>query len=81
MTKWLKLVWVKRAYQTRDAEPGYAPEPDWTKPPFKLPPFNDLVTAGFGVNGIIRDTSHPIYRELYGAAPIQPVEDDDDSDF
>ena len=33
MTKWIKLVWVKRVYLTRDAEPGYAPEPDYTKPP------------------------------------------------
>lgn len=82
MTKWVKLVWVKRAYQTRDAQPGYAPEPDYTKPPFKLPPFEELVTAGFGAHGIIRDTTHPIYRELYGAAPAQSVDDDDvGSDF
>jgi hypothetical protein len=82
MVKWVKLVWVKRAYLTRDAEPGYAPEPDYTKPPFELPPFNDLVTAGFGAHGIIRDTSHPIYRELCGAAPTSESTDDDNgSDF
>ena len=76
LAKWVKLVWVKRAYLTRDAEPGYAPEPDFTKPPFKLPTFEELVKAGFGEHGIIRGTSHPIYRELFGAAPAQPVEDD-----
>jgi len=76
MVKWVKLVWVKRVYMTRDADPGYAPEPDWTKPPFKLPAFGELVTAGFGKHGIIKDKSHPIYRELFGAAPIQSVDDD-----
>jgi hypothetical protein len=59
---WVKLVWVKRAYQTRDAQPGYAPDPDFGK----LPSFNDLVKTAFGEHGIIRDTSHPIYRELFG---------------
>jgi hypothetical protein len=76
MVRWVKLVWVKRVYMTRDAEPGYAPEPDWTKPPFKLPPFEELVKAGLGEHGIIRDPSHPIYRELFGAAPTKPVDDD-----
>ena len=37
--KWVKLVWVRRAYMTRDALPGYAPDPDFSK----LPPFNELV--------------------------------------
>ena len=31
----------KRSYLTRDALPGYAPDPDWRK----LPPFNELVTS------------------------------------
>jgi hypothetical protein len=62
LTKWCKLVWVRRAYQTRDALPGYAPEPDWSK----LPPFNDLIKLGFGEHGIIHDTAHPVYRELFG---------------
>jgi hypothetical protein len=60
--RWTKLVWVRRAYQTRDALPGYAPNPDFTK----LPPFNDLVKLAFGEHGVIRDTDHPIYRELFG---------------
>jgi hypothetical protein len=80
LDKWVKLVWVKRAYQTRDADPGYAPEPDYTKAPFKLPSFEELVKAGFGEHGIIRNTSHPIYRDLFGVAPHER-EDDDDSDL
>ena len=63
MERWVKLVWVKRAYLTRDAQPGYAPEPDWTK----LPPFNDLVETGFGAYGFMQDTDHAIYRDLLGA--------------
>jgi hypothetical protein len=64
MTKWVKLLWLKRAYQTRDAQPGYAPEPDFTK----LPSFNELVKIAYGAHGIINDTEHPIYRELFGMA-------------
>jgi hypothetical protein len=75
MTKWVKLVWVKRAYQVREAQPGYAPEPDWGK----LPPFNRLVTLALGPNGIIRDTTHPVYSDLIGAAP--KAADDDGSDL
>jgi hypothetical protein len=73
MDRWVKLVWVRRAYQTRDALEGYAPDPDFSK----LPPFDDLVTLAFGEHGIIRDTSHPIYRELFGM-PKQTADDDDD---
>jgi hypothetical protein len=62
LEKWTKIVWVRRAYKTREALPGYAPDPDWTK----LPSWEDLITLGFGVNGIIRDKTHPIYRELFG---------------
>jgi hypothetical protein len=62
ITRWIKLVWVRRAYLTRDALPGYAPDPDFSK----LPPFNDLVRLAFGEYGVIRDTAHPIYRELFG---------------
>jgi hypothetical protein len=61
--KWVKLVWVGRSYLTRDALPGYAPDPDWSK----LPSYNDMVKLAVGVHGIIRDTNHPIYRELMGA--------------
>ena len=70
--KWVKLVWVKRAYMTRDAQPGYAPDPDFSK----LPSFTELVKLGFGEHGIIRDQSHPIYRELFGV-PKQAADDDD----
>jgi len=71
--KWVKLVWVRRSYATRDAQPGYAPDPDWSK----LPSFNELVVLAFGPSGIIRDTSHPIYRDLIGA-PAKVADDADD---
>jgi hypothetical protein len=70
--KWVCLVWETRAYLTRDALPGYAPDPDWGK----LPPFNELVRAAFGPHGVIQDTKHPIYRELMGA----PATINDDAD-
>jgi hypothetical protein len=63
LTVWTKLVWMNRAYATREALPGYAPDPDCTR----LPPFDDLVKLAFGANGVIRDKQHPIYRELFGA--------------
>ena len=70
--KWVKPVWIGRSYTTRDALPGYAPDPDWGK----LPPFNDLVRAALGQHGVIQDTAHPIYRELMGApAAINPHDD------
>jgi hypothetical protein len=71
--KWVRLVWSKRSYLTRDALPGYAPDPDWGK----LPAFNELVKAAFGPHGIIQDTTHPIYRELMGA-PATVNSDDND---
>jgi hypothetical protein len=74
MTKWIKLVWVRRAYQIREARPGYAPEPDWSK----LPPFDDLVTLGLGAHGIIYDINHPIYRDLMGDAPKSAGDDGSD---
>jgi hypothetical protein len=70
--KWVMLVWSKKAYATRDALPGYAPDPDWKK----LPPFNDLVKAAFGPHGVIQDTTHPIYRELMGAPSTVNTDDD-----
>ena len=69
--KWVKIVWAGRSYQTRDAQPGYAPHPDWKK----LPAFNELVKAAFGPHGVIQDTAHPIYRELMGAPAT--INDDD----
>jgi hypothetical protein len=76
MEKWTKLVWVRRAYQTRDALEGYAPDPDFTK----LPSFVELVKLAFGEHGVIRDKSHPIYRELFGM-PKQAADDDDAGDL
>jgi hypothetical protein len=66
MDKWVKLVWSKGSYLTRDAQQGYAPEPDWSK----LPSFNEMVKLAFGEYGIIRDATHPIYRELMGAPAV-----------
>jgi hypothetical protein len=74
MTKWLRLVWVRRAYVTREAQPGYAPEPDWSK----LPTFDQLIRLAFGENGIIRDENHPAYRDLMGAVSRSGSGDDDD---
>jgi hypothetical protein len=65
LTQWVCLVWRNRAYTTRVAQPGYAPDPDWAK----LPPFNELVRAAMGPHGIINDPGHPIYRDLVGAGP------------
>jgi hypothetical protein len=73
MERWVKLVWVKRAYKTRDAQPGYAPDPDTSK----LPSFNELAQLGYGEHGIVYDTTHPIYRELYGI-PTKAAGDGDD---
>jgi hypothetical protein len=65
MTKWVKLVWVKRAYKTRDAQPGYAPDPNYSK----LPPFDELVRLGFGEHNILASEDQPIVRDLLGAPP------------
>ena len=60
-------------YMTRDAQPGYAPDPDLSK----LPTFDELAALAFGEHGVTFDTSHPIYRELFGA-PTEEASDDDD---
>ncbi len=62
--KWVKLVWSKRSYLTRDALPGYAPDPDWKK----LPAFNELVKAAFGPHGVIQDTDAPDLSRVDGSA-------------
>ena len=72
MDKWVKLIWQRRAYLTREALPGYAPEPDWSK----LPSFDELVTLAFGANGIIRDRNHRIVLDLFGAPPKKASDDD-----
>ena len=69
LTDWVRLIWDKRAYKSRTAEKGYAPEPDWSK----VPPFETLVTLGFGKHGIIEDEDHPVYRDLFGSAPKKPT--------
>jgi hypothetical protein len=76
LTKWTKLIWIRRAYQTRDALPGYAPDPDWSK----LPPFNDLIKLAFGEHGVINNEAHPIYRELFGM-PSQAAGDGNGDDL
>jgi hypothetical protein len=65
MVRWVKLIWERRAYKTRDAQPGYAPEPDYTT----ISSFNELVRLAFGESGIIQDDDHPIVRDLLGASP------------
>jgi hypothetical protein len=74
MTDWIRIVWVRRIYQVRKAQPGYAPEPDWSK----LPSFDQLVTLAFGPHGIIRDKDHPAYCDLIG---IPKRSDDDGPDL
>jgi hypothetical protein len=64
--KWTKLVWSSRAYVTREAKPGYAPDPDWSK----VPSWDELIQLGFGEDGIIRDESHPVYRDLFGEGKL-----------
>jgi hypothetical protein len=66
--RWTKLKWLSGAYQTRDALPGYAPDPDFSK----LPPFDELVRVALGEAGIIRDDDHFMYRELVGAPKAKP---------
>src|SRR5438132_11437774 len=63
--RWVKLLWRRRAFITREAIPGHAPDPDL----LQLPTYNEMVKLGFGIHGIIRDTDHPIYRELFGEGP------------
>ena len=75
MTTWVKLVWVGKAYQVREAQPGYGPKDPWKD--LKLPTFDELILLAFGQRGIIRDKEHPIYRDIIGAAPKEPDADDD----
>lgn len=68
---WVKAIWRARSYVERRAEVGYAPDPDFSK----LPPLNELIRLVFGDNGIIRDETHPVYRDLFGRAQL-PGSDD-----
>ena len=74
MEKRVKLVWVRRAYLTRDAQPGYAPDPDCSK----LPPFDELVKLAAGAHGIISDDKHRIVLDLFGAPPKKNTGGDGD---
>jgi hypothetical protein len=74
LERWVRILWVGRQYQTRNAPAGYAPDPDWSK----LPPFEELVKLAFGAHGIIRDKSHPIYRDQMGEASEKPADGLDD---
>src|SRR5262249_3632790 len=65
INKWVRLVWSKKSYKTREAELGYAPEPDWDR----LSSFDEMVRQAFGENGIIRDGNHPIFRDPFLTAP------------
>jgi hypothetical protein len=60
--KWVKVVWSRGRYIIREAQPGYAPEPDWQK----VPDWEELMRLGFGSKGVIRDEDHPVYRDLLG---------------
>ena len=75
MKGWVRIVWVRRTYKVKPAQPGYAPDPDWSK----LPTFDQLITLAFGQHGIIRDTNHPVYRDLIGEAAKRA--DDDGTDL
>ena len=44
LERWVKLVWKRQSYVTRDALVGYAPDPDFSK----LPSFDELCTLAFG---------------------------------
>jgi hypothetical protein len=72
--RWVKLIWKKRTYLTREAQEGYAPDPDFSK----LPPYMDLVDQAFGPSGVIRDAEHPMYRDLMGIRPKKAEKDADD---
>lgn len=63
-TRWTRMMWHGRRFISRQAEPGYAPEPDFSK----LPPFKELVQLAYGNAGVIRSNDHPVYRALFGAA-------------
>ena len=69
--KWVKIIWVKNAYKTREAMEGYAPTPDWSR----LPPFLKLVELAFGRDGVIRTRDHTVYQNLLGAKE-GPASDD-----
>ena len=66
ISKWVMMTWSGGVYVTRDAEEGYAPDPDWTK----VPPYNELTRAAFGTHGVIQDGQHAVYRDVMGKPPL-----------
>jgi len=74
MDKWVKLVWSKRSYKTREARDGYAPDPDISK----LPSFDEIIRLSFGEAGIMRDDNHPAYLDSCGAAPSKKTDELDE---
>ena len=67
--KWVKILWAKNAFKTREALDGYAPDPDWSK----LPSFLKLVELAFGRDGVIRTRDHTVYKICSGLRKGPPV--------
>jgi hypothetical protein len=70
---WAKVVWRGRAYETKNAHPKYAADPDWSK----LPDFDGLIAAAFGQHRIIKDKTHPIYCDHIAGTPSDDFEGDE----
>lgn len=75
MSRWVKVIWKGNHNVSRQAEQGYAPDPDFSK----LPPFDELIRIAFGPHGIINDNQHPVARALLGL-PVTPGADDLDAE-
>jgi hypothetical protein len=71
MDQWARLLWAGKAYKSRLAPAGYAPDPDWSK----LRSFDELVLMAFGEANIISDKSHSIYKDLMGLKLSQDADD------
>jgi hypothetical protein len=76
MSTWIRIVWARRAYEIREAQPGYAPDPDLKA----IPPFEQLVMKAYGPQGIISDPNHFMVRELMGAPPQSSAGNEDGDD-
>jgi hypothetical protein len=76
MSTWIRIVWARRAYEIREAHPGYAPDPDLKV----IPPFEQLVMKAYGSQGIISDPDHFMVRELMGAPPQSRAGSEDGDD-
>jgi hypothetical protein len=71
LSKWTKIVWLGARYDTREAQEGYAGEPDWGK----LPSFDRLVELGFGKHGVMRSQDHVVYLDHVVGAAKKPSDD------